>query len=72
MTARVMILVLLAASRGVWWCLEQPSSSIMELHPTFQRMLGLLDVYKLSVSMGDFGAPSQKATTLYSSRFPLS
>ena len=67
MVARVMVLLLLGACRGVWWVLEQPSSSLMELRPTFQKTLALLgNVRRLSICLGDFGHKSRKATYLYS------
>lgn len=71
MTARVMVLVVLAAARGVWWLVEQPRTSLMELHPTFQRMLALLqNVRRISVCLGDFGGPTKKPTILYSRILP--
>lgn len=70
MTARVLILCLLASSKAVWWLLEQPRSSIMELHPTFQRVLRAVDVRRLFFDMNQFGGPTKKPTVLYSS--PLS
>lgn len=68
MTARVMILCILAAARGIWWILEQPCTSIMELHPSFQRTLKVLaPVQRLRIAMSDFGGDSKKPTYLYSS-----
>ena len=67
MIGRVVVLCLLASAKACWWTVEQPSSSLMERHPTFQRLLKLLTVRKLNMSMGDYGAPSRKATVLYSS-----
>lgn len=32
--SRALILMLIAAAKGVFWCLEQPSSSTMEYHPS--------------------------------------
>lgn len=66
MTSRVLILCLLASAKGAWWTLEQPSSSLMERHPSFQRVLSLLPVRRLSMAMGDFGGLSRKATYLWS------
>lgn len=67
MTARVMILCLLMSARSIWWLLEQPGSSIMELHPSFQSLLALIRVHKLRINMMDYGGDSRKATVLYSS-----
>ena len=67
MVARVMVLVLLASAKGCWWLLEQPGSSLMEYHPTFQKTLAILgSVRRLSLNLGDFGHQSRKATLLYS------
>ena len=67
MTGRVMVLCLLASAKACWWTIEQPSSSLMERHSTFQKLLRLLDVRKLHMSMGDYGGASRKATIIYSS-----
>lgn len=67
LAARAIILCLIAASKCVWWVLEQPSSSIFELHPLFQQMVRMLRVHRLSINMSDFGAPTVKRTILYSS-----
>ena len=62
MVGRVMVLILLAAAKGVWWTLEQPSSSVMEYHPTFQRALKLCHgVQRLPIDMWHFRAASKKA-----------
>ena len=67
MVARVMVLLLLAAAKGCWWLLEQPSSSLMEWHPTFQKTLAILgNVRKLPICLGEFGHKTKKATILYS------
>lgn len=68
MTSRCMILCILAAAKGVWWLVEQPATSIMELHPSFQIALKLLaPIRRLRVLMLDFGGSSKKPTYLYSS-----
>lgn len=58
-------------AKGIFWLLEQPSTSIMETHPSFQKMLKILHVRKLIFDMKDFGANTQKRTILYSSALPL-
>ncbi|CAJ1372230.1 unnamed protein product [Effrenium voratum] len=65
--ARCAVLCILAAAKGIFWLLEQPSTSIMETHPSFQKMLKILHVRKLIFDMKDFGANTQKRTILYSS-----
>ena len=69
MTARVMVLMILAACKGCWSILEQPQSSLMSCHPTFQRMLKLLRIFKVTVKMCDFGGSTDKPLTLFSSNF---
>lgn len=64
---RALILIILCSSKGIWWVLEQPMTSVMEWHPMFQRALKLLGMRKLMVSMGRFGGPTDKKTLLYSS-----
>ena len=66
MTSRVAILCLLASYKACWWTVEQPQSSIMDRHPSFQKLLGLVPVRKLSILMGDFGGASKKATAIWS------
>ncbi|CAL1129927.1 unnamed protein product [Cladocopium goreaui] len=67
LAARAFILCLVCAAKFVWWLLEQPGSSCMELHPLFQHMLKMLTIHKLGINMSDFGAPTTKRTLLYSS-----
>ena len=69
MTARVMVLMILAACKGCWSILEQPQSSLMSCHPTFQRMLKLLRIFKVTVKMCDYGGSTDKPLTLFSSNF---
>ena len=69
MTARVMVLMILAACKGCWSILEQPQSSLMSCHPTFQRMLKLLRIFKVTVKMCDYGGSTDKPLTLFSSHF---
>ena len=48
--------------------LEQPASSIMEYHPSFQRMLRLLgETRRMMLCMSNYGGQTRKATVLYSS-----
>ena len=67
LAARAFILCLICAAKFIWWMLEQPGSSCMELHPLFQHMLKMLTIHKLGINMSDFGAPTTKRTLLYSS-----
>lgn len=67
LTARTMILLLVASALGVWVVLEQPSTSLMEFHVLFQRFLKLVPMRVLSIQMADYGSPTSKPTLLYSS-----
>lgn len=66
MVARCVLLIILCASRGINWVLEQPQGSLLERHPAMQWLFTLLQVWRKSIKMGDFQAPTQKATWLYS------
>ena len=69
MVARLVIILILAMAKKVWWCLEQPRGSLLEHHVLFQRMLRLpgVAVNKVSCSLGHFGADSMKPIWVYSS-----
>ena len=62
---RALLLVILAASKGCMWVLEQPGSSTMEWHPLFQKMMKMIEVRKMFISMCNFGGPTRKPTLLY-------
>ena len=66
MVARCVLIILLAASRGINWCLEQPQGSLMERHPAMQSLFSLVRVWRKRVKMADFNAATNKATWLYS------
>jgi hypothetical protein len=66
MVARCCLLILLAASRGIWWILEQPRGSILELHVAFQLLMRKLRIWRKHVRMEQFGSLSEKGTWLYS------
>ncbi|CAE7244498.1 unnamed protein product [Symbiodinium sp. CCMP2592] len=67
MAARTAILLYLAAARGVWFVLEQPSGSLFQEHPRIQQLLRILKLRKKLIHMLDFGGFSSKPTWLYSS-----
>lgn len=69
LAARTLLLLLVCAAKGVWFVLEQPSSSIMERLPLFQRFLHLKPLKRMSINMADYGGPTLKPTLLYSSAF---
>lgn len=68
--ARCAILILLAASKGVMWIMEQPRGSLLELHPMMQRVFRMLTVYRKSLNMMEYGGLTKKPTWLYSSGGP--
>ena len=70
LACRALALMILCAAKGIFWCLEQPSSSCMEWHPLFQQLLRLVSVRKFQFRMSKFGAPTPKRTILYSSNLP--
>ena len=65
--ARTLVILWVVASLGVWFVLEQPQGSLMEMHPCFQHLISTLNVYRHRISMHDFGGESSKPTWLYSS-----
>ena len=67
LTARTMILLLVASALNVWVILEQPSTSLMQYHVLFQKYLRLAPMRVLTMQMADFGSPTAKPTLLYSS-----
>ncbi len=66
MVARCILLCVLLTCRGVHWLLEQPRGSCMQRHPYFQWMMSQIRIYRHSIAMSSFGAPSSKPTWLYS------
>ena len=63
----MVLLLLLCAAKACWYIVEQPSSSLMEYHVLFQRLLKLVQLKKIYINMGDFGSPTLRPTILYSS-----
>ena len=72
LTARTIVILMILAAQGVWFALEQPSSSLMEKHVLFQRLVGLVSIRRMSIMMGDFAGPTLKPTWLYSSNLARS
>ena len=72
MVGRTILIILFAACCDVDFILEQPSDSIMHLHPCFATMLamstqGLLKIYEAHLWMGMLGAETPKPTRLWGS-----
>lgn len=66
MACRCAIILLIAAARSLFWVLEQPQSSLFEMHPMVQRVFALAPTFRKSIRMGHFGGCSLKPTWLYS------
>ena len=62
---RTLILLCVAQALKVFWVLEQPKGSLMQHHPQFEEIMRMVDMYKHTISMKRFGAPSSKPTWLY-------
>ena len=68
MVARCCLLILLAASRGVFWILEQPRGSLLDQHPAFQLLMRKIRIFRKHIRMSDYGGLTDKGTWLYSGR----
>ncbi len=68
MVSRCVVLMLLAAARGIWIIWEQPRGSLMEHHPAIQKLFKHVRFWRQHVCLGLYGAATQKATWLYSSQ----
>lgn len=63
---RFMLLALLAACRGVYWCIEQPGSSVMVHHRRIRRFEKITQLLlKTRLSLGLYGHLCQKPTQLF-------
>ena len=66
MVARCALLLIIAFCRGLFFVLEQPRGSLLELHPAMQKIFRKFQFYRKAIKMGNFGAGSDKPTWLYS------
>ena len=55
-------------SKDIVWLYEQPSSSLLWLHPRMEDMIKRFDVFRCFTWMGSYGADSPKGTVLWSNR----
>ena len=60
LVSRLAALLIYAASLGIPFVVEQPSTSIMELHPCFQELSALLDMKFVTCHLGAFGGDTPK------------
>ena len=68
MITRLVLLLLIFSSKSVWWVVEQPCNSMMQHHPRWQWLMRTMVVYRHSMKMLDFNAPSSKPHWLYSNK----
>lgn len=66
MVARMVIIIVLLTAKGVFWVVEQPCGSRLELHPAWQWLCSWTRVFRVTVSAGNLGALSVKRLWLYS------
>ena len=62
---RVVLLLRFVVCMGLFWILEQPTSSILQDHPTFQRNAKRLGKKQAFLWMRCFGAATPKGTQLW-------
>ena len=55
LASRALVLLVICATRGIWWILEQPMTSVMQYHPMFQRVVRMLGMQKLVILMANYG-----------------
>ena len=66
LVARVVALLFILGLGATWWTLEQPRNSLMTEHPCMRQFFKLHEVWKVSMNMGQFGAPTLKPSWLFS------
>ena len=66
--SRLVLILYIYEAQGVWWVLEQPRNSLLELHPRFQQYLRDHEVFRTGVDLGSFGSSTQKPLWLYSNK----
>ncbi len=66
MVSRLILLIFIYTIRGVLWFVEQPAGSLMEHHPKFIWLGTIVPIYRIRLKMGEFGAPTEKPTLLFS------
>lgn len=67
LASRTLLLMMVAHTLGCVFILEQPKGSLMENLPTFQELLQKIPIWRHTLQMGHYGAPSKKPTWLYCS-----
>lgn len=65
MVARCVLLLLLLASRGCWWVLEQPQGSLMQEHPALQHLMSVMTVTTLHTDVPLWGLVQEKHLAVF-------
>ena len=66
LVARLVLLLFISAAKRLFDVVEQPSGSLLQFHTSFQTFCKKVKTWRKFVSMGDYGAGSEKGTWLYS------
>ena len=66
MVSRLVLMLFICAAKKLFYVVEQPSGSLLQLHTAFQKFCKRVRIWRKFVSMEDFGAGSEKGTWLYS------
>ncbi len=71
MVSRCMLILFYLCIMEIPWVLEQPGTSIMNLHPRFQLIIAMFPIYRIYVNLSAYGGDSAKPTLLWSNRQSL-
>ena len=66
MVAKLILLVFLWVSKGIFFVVEPPKGSLMESHPRFVQFTRKFAVFRKFVATRDYGAETEKGSWLYS------
>lgn len=55
---RVVYLCHYIEKKGAYWCIENPTSSIIHMYPPMRELLDRPEIKEIRVNLGQFGAPS--------------
>jgi hypothetical protein len=66
MVSRTTLILWLLLAMSVLLILEQPSGSLMEMHPRLADFIDLNGIFRQSINLYEFGAPTRKPLWIYS------
>ena len=66
MVSRCILILFYLCIMDIPWVLEQPGTSIMNLHPRFQQIIAMFPIYRIYVYLSAYGGDSAKPTLLWS------